>query len=87
MLFNLTFIRVVAIPKVLYFVPVNTSLLLGLSFLKETLEMAGFNGQQYNTHSFRIGRVTELANNGTTDRHQNHRSMKVYNLHGLHSPW
>ena len=43
--------------------------------------------QQYNTHSSGIGRVTELANNGTSDRHQNHRSMEVYNLHGLHSPW
>ena len=38
------------------------------NFLKETLEMAGFNGQQYNTHSFRIGRVTELANNGASDQ-------------------
>ena len=35
--------------------------------LKETLEMAGFNSSQYNTHSFRIGRVTEVANTGASD--------------------
>ena len=38
------------------------------NFLKETLEIAGFNSQHYNTHYFRICRATELAINGASDQ-------------------
>ena len=38
------------------------------TFLKTCIDMAGFDSADYNTHSFRIGRATQLASENATER-------------------